>query len=126
MVRRSAKSTRPPALTLATGYPTAPLWKHIGQRVSAAAEIDLLASFIQPSGLDLIQQSIFAALRAEARIRILVGDYLYITSAEALRRLIGWMSLAAVCGDDRKLKACQETLYEGTRTPRPTCSPGGR
>jgi diadenosine tetraphosphate (Ap4A) HIT family hydrolase len=64
-----------PALTLTTGHPMAPLWKSIGQRVSAAAEIDLLASFIQPSGLDLIQQSIFAALRAEARIRILVGDY---------------------------------------------------
>jgi hypothetical protein len=27
-------------------------------------------------------------------LRILVGDYLYITSAEALRRLVGWMALA--------------------------------
>jgi superfamily II DNA or RNA helicase/diadenosine tetraphosphate (Ap4A) HIT family hydrolase/HKD family nuclease/SOS-response transcriptional repressor LexA len=93
-----------PAITLSTGHPTAPLWKSIGQRVSAAAEIDLLASFIQPSGLDLIQQSIFAALRAEARIRILVGDYLYITSAEALRRLIGWMSLAADIGENSSLE----------------------
>jgi len=93
-----------PALTLTTGHPMAPLWKSIGQRVSAAAEIDLLASFIQPSGLDLIQQSIFAALRAEARIRILVGDYLYITSADALRRLIGWMSLAADIGEDSSLE----------------------
>jgi superfamily II DNA or RNA helicase/diadenosine tetraphosphate (Ap4A) HIT family hydrolase/HKD family nuclease/SOS-response transcriptional repressor LexA len=93
-----------PALSLATGHPAAPLWKSIGQRVSAAAEIDLLASFIQPSGLDLIQQSIFAALRAEARIRILVGDYLYITSAEALRRLIGWMSLAADIGENSSLE----------------------
>lgn len=93
-----------PALTLATGHPTAPLWKRIGQRVSAAAEIDLLASFIQPSGLDLIQQSIFAALRADACIRILVGDYLYITSADALRRLIGWMSLAADLGENGSLE----------------------
>ncbi|MCX6877619.1 MAG: DEAD/DEAH box helicase family protein [Verrucomicrobia bacterium] len=54
-----------------------------------------MASFVQPSGLDLIQISIFSALRAGARIRILVGDYLYITSAEALRRLVGWMSLAS-------------------------------
>jgi SOS-response transcriptional repressor LexA len=52
-----------PSLTLSTGHPTTPLWKSIGPRVSTAAEIDLLASFIQPSGLDLIQQSIFAALR---------------------------------------------------------------
>ncbi len=101
---KTPQANPPPALTLATGHPTAPLWKSIGQRVSAAAEIDLLASFIQPSGLDLIQQSIFAALRAEARIRILVGDYLYITSAEALRRLIGWMSLAADIGENSSLE----------------------
>jgi len=82
------------SLTLATGKPNSPLWKSIGQRVSSAVEVDLLASFIQPSGLDLIQISIFSALRAGAKIRILVGDYLYITSAEALRRLVGWMSLA--------------------------------
>jgi hypothetical protein len=62
----SQKTTKPPTLSLATGHPTAPLWRSIGQRVSAAAEVDLLASFIQPSGLDLIQQSVFAALRAEA------------------------------------------------------------
>ena len=57
----SPKTTKLPALTLATGHPTAPLWRSIGQRVSAAEEVDLLASFIQPSGLDLIQQSVFGA-----------------------------------------------------------------
>jgi superfamily II DNA or RNA helicase/diadenosine tetraphosphate (Ap4A) HIT family hydrolase/HKD family nuclease/SOS-response transcriptional repressor LexA len=88
------KPATPPALTLSTGQPHSPLWKRIGQRVSSAVEVDLLASFIQPSGLDLIQQSVFSALRSGAKIRILVGDYLYITSAEALRRLVGWMSLA--------------------------------
>jgi len=104
LLGESQKATKLPALTLATGHPTAPLWRSIGQRVSAAAEVDLLASFIQPSGLDLIQQSVFAALRAEARIRILVGDYLYITSAEALRRLVGWMSLAADMGESSSLE----------------------
>jgi superfamily II DNA or RNA helicase/diadenosine tetraphosphate (Ap4A) HIT family hydrolase/HKD family nuclease len=82
-----------PSLRLSAGQPHSPLWKSIGQRVSSAVEVDLLASFIQPSGLDLIQLSIFSALRTGARIRILVGDYLYITSAEALRRLVGWMAL---------------------------------
>jgi superfamily II DNA or RNA helicase/diadenosine tetraphosphate (Ap4A) HIT family hydrolase/HKD family nuclease/SOS-response transcriptional repressor LexA len=94
LTEKPAKSCTPPAITLSTGQPYSPLWKSIGQRVSSAAEVDLLASFIQPSGLDLIQQSIFSALRSGAKIRILVGDYLYITSAEALRRLVGWMSLA--------------------------------
>ncbi|MGD7652106.1 MAG: HIT domain-containing protein, partial [Verrucomicrobiales bacterium] len=92
------------SLTLAAGQPHSPLWKSIGQRVSSAVEVDLLASFIQPSGLDLIQLSIFSALRAGARIRILVGDYLYITSAEALRRLVGWMSLADEIMDDSSLE----------------------
>ncbi len=87
------------SLTLVTGKPHSPLWKSIGHRVSAAAEVDLLASFIQPSGLDLIQTAIFSALRDGARIRILVGDYLYITSAEALKRLVGWMSLAGEISD---------------------------
>ena len=91
---KGAKSGKSPALSLASGHPYSPLWKSIGQRVSSAAEVDLLASFIQPSGLDLIQLSIFSALRTGAKIRILVGDYLYITSAEALRRLVGWMSLS--------------------------------
>jgi superfamily II DNA or RNA helicase/diadenosine tetraphosphate (Ap4A) HIT family hydrolase/HKD family nuclease/SOS-response transcriptional repressor LexA len=91
---RTTGSQGHPSFSLSTGQPKSPLWKSIGQRVSSAAEVDLLASFVQPSGLDLIQQSIFAALRTEARIRILVGDYLYITSTEALRRLMGWVSLA--------------------------------
>ncbi|MSU50919.1 MAG: HIT domain-containing protein [Opitutus sp.] len=92
------KSTGAPgrtvALTLTTGKPLAPLWGSLGQRLAGAAECDLLASFVQPSGLDLIQAALFAALRTGAHIRILVGDYLYITSAEALRRLLGWMALA--------------------------------
>jgi diadenosine tetraphosphate (Ap4A) HIT family hydrolase len=94
LVSKSAKFANNHSLTLAAGQPHSPLWKSIGQRVSSAVEVDLLASFIQPSGLDLIQLSVFSALRAGARIRILVGDYLYITSGEALRRLVGWMALA--------------------------------
>lgn len=101
---KSKKSGTPPALTLSTGQPHSPLWKSIRQRVSSAVEVDLLASFIQPSGLDLIQQSIFSALRSGGRIRILVGDYLYITSAEALRRLVGWMSLVDEILDNSPLE----------------------
>jgi superfamily II DNA or RNA helicase/diadenosine tetraphosphate (Ap4A) HIT family hydrolase/HKD family nuclease/phage repressor protein C with HTH and peptisase S24 domain len=104
LISKGAKSGKSPALSLASGHPYSPLWKSIGQRVSSAAEVDLLASFIQPSGLDLIQLSIFSALRTGAKIRILVGDYLYITSAEALRRLVGWMSLADEILEDSSLE----------------------
>lgn len=39
------------ALTLTIGHPHSPLWRRISQRVSSAVEVDLLTSFIQPSGL---------------------------------------------------------------------------
>jgi HKD family nuclease len=112
---RSEREIRqpPPIPSPCTGQPHSPLWKSIGQRVSSAAEVDLLASFIQPSGLDLIQLSIFSALRAGAKIRILVGDYLYITSAEALRRLVGWMSLA----DDISKTARSKSAGGNLKTP---------
>jgi superfamily II DNA or RNA helicase/diadenosine tetraphosphate (Ap4A) HIT family hydrolase/HKD family nuclease len=87
-------ASAPPSLTLTTGKPRSPLWASLGQRLSSAVECDLLASFVQPSGLDLIQATLFTALRAGARVRILVGDYLLITSADALRRLLGWTELA--------------------------------
>lgn len=101
---KSTTSDTQALLALTTGHPRSPLWKSIGQRVSSAMEVDLLASFIQPSGLDLVQQSLFSALRSGARVRILVGDYLFITSAEALRRLVGWMSLAGDIGENSSLE----------------------
>ena len=101
---KSVVSGKQPSLALTTGHPRSPLWKSIGQRVSSAMEVDLLASFIQPSGLDLVQQSLFSALRSGARVRILVGDYLFITSAEALRRLVGWMALAGDIGENSSLE----------------------
>lgn len=81
-------------LHLSTGHPDDPLWARIEPRLQGATEIDVLASFVQPSGLDLIQSALFLALKAGARVRILVGDYLYITDPEALRRLLVWMGLA--------------------------------
>ena len=104
LVSKSSSRAENHSLTLATGHPHSPLWRRIGQRVSSAVEVDLLASFIQPSGLDLVQQSIFSALRSGGKIRILVGDYLYITSPEALRRLVGWMSLADEILEDGSLE----------------------
>ena len=102
------------SLSLSAGPPHSPLWRNISQRVCSAREVDLLASFIQPSGLDLIQQAIFAALRAQANIRILVGDYLYITSAEALARLVGWTALASEIPDAGTL---QVRLAEISKIP---------
>ncbi|MGK0188602.1 MAG: superfamily II DNA or RNA helicase/diadenosine tetraphosphate (Ap4A) HIT family hydrolase [Verrucomicrobiales bacterium] len=82
-------------MKLSTGHPNDPLWNHIRPRLAGATEVELLASFIQPSGLDLIQEAVFSALRSGARIRVLVGDYLAITSPDALRRLLGWIEMVA-------------------------------
>ncbi|MEY3205408.1 MAG: hypothetical protein RLZZ21_1739 [Planctomycetota bacterium] len=80
-------------LFLTTG-PDRPLWHRLADRLPGASEIDLLASFVQPSGLDLVGKSLFRAIAAGARVRLLVGDYLGITSPEALRQLLGWMEMA--------------------------------
>jgi superfamily II DNA or RNA helicase/diadenosine tetraphosphate (Ap4A) HIT family hydrolase/HKD family nuclease/SOS-response transcriptional repressor LexA len=80
-------------LFLTTG-PDRPLWPRLAERLPGASEIDLLASFVQPSGLDVIREGLFSAIAAGARVRLLVGDYLGITSPEALRQLLGWMDLA--------------------------------
>ena len=84
-------------LFLTTG-PDRPLWPRLVDRLPGATEIDLLVSFVQPSGLDVVQQAIFTAIAAGARVRLIVGDYLCITSPEALRRLLGWSDLAGEKG----------------------------
>jgi superfamily II DNA or RNA helicase/diadenosine tetraphosphate (Ap4A) HIT family hydrolase/HKD family nuclease len=82
-----------PRLSLTTG-PDRPLWPRLAERLPGASEIDLLASFVQRSGLDVIRAGLFSAISAGARVRLLVGDYLGITSPEALRQLLGWMDIA--------------------------------
>ena len=82
-----------PRLSLTTG-PERPLWHRLAHRLPGASEIDLLASFVQPSGLDYVREALFSAMGAGARVRLLVGDYLGITSPAALRQLLGWIDLA--------------------------------
>ncbi|MCY2937593.1 MAG: DEAD/DEAH box helicase family protein, partial [Planctomycetota bacterium] len=83
-----------PSFSLTVGHPAGPLWPRIANRIPGATEIDLVASFAQSSGLDLIRKALFSAYEAGARIRLLVGDYLCITSPDALRTLFGWMAIA--------------------------------
>ena len=91
--------------SLATGFPGDPLWRRLAHRLPGATEIDVLASFIQPSGLDVVQAALFAALRTGAVVRILTGDYLGITAPEALRRLMVWRDLLAAEGAAGRLDA---------------------
>jgi len=89
---------------LSTGHPQSPLWDHLSWRLAGARLVDILASFVQLSGLDVVEARLFDALRNEARVRILVSDYLYISDAQALRRLFGWCGLAAEEFQDERLR----------------------
>ena len=73
------------APTLSVGYPHSPLWEQLSWRIAGAHAVDVLASFVQSSGLAIIEEQLFEALRSGAQVRILVSDYLYISAPKALR-----------------------------------------
>ncbi len=91
--RDSAARSDASSLRLATGYPNSKLWDHLSNRLIGAKLVDVLASFVQQSGLQVIEARLFDALRNQATLRILVSDYLYISDPKALRRLLGWQGL---------------------------------
>ncbi|NOK04045.1 DEAD/DEAH box helicase family protein [Myxococcus xanthus] len=76
---------------LATGGLGDPFLHHLEPLFADAVEISVLAAFVQDSGLELLRESVEAALTRGATVRILTGDYLAITQADALRRLLDWM-----------------------------------
>lgn len=108
-----------PTLHLATGHPKDPLWEHLSARLSGAHAMDILVSFVQVSGLDVIEERLFSALREGARVRILVGDYLYISDPRALARLLGWVDLVDEEFGDRRFDA---RLVECAKLPQSPAS----
>ncbi|WP_404306984.1 DEAD/DEAH box helicase family protein [Neorhodopirellula lusitana] len=88
---------------LSVGYPDSPLWEHLAWRIAGARSVDILVSFVQSSGLEVIEERLFEAVANDAAVRILVSDYLYISDAKALRTLLGWCDLAAEESDVRRL-----------------------
>jgi diadenosine tetraphosphate (Ap4A) HIT family hydrolase len=74
---------------LATGG-SDPFARQVLPLFERADEISIVAAFVQSSGLERIQVATEAALRRGARIRIITGDYLNITQADALETLLDW------------------------------------
>jgi len=103
-----------PELARCTGHPNSPLWNELSWRLAGAKYVDVLASFVQLCGLDVIEEQLFEAIRNDARVRILVSDYLYISDVKALRRLVGWMNVAIEEFNEVRLEA---KLIETTRIP---------
>lgn len=80
-------------LKLSTGHPESRLWDELEFRLIGARLVDVLSSFVQKSGLDVVEQRVFHLLRNSSRIRILVSDYLSISDPAALKRLCDWQQL---------------------------------
>jgi superfamily II DNA or RNA helicase/diadenosine tetraphosphate (Ap4A) HIT family hydrolase/HKD family nuclease len=78
------------------------LFRALAPLLARATRIDILAAFVQDSGLTLIEPAVRDALSRGATLRILTGDYLDITQADALRRLLDWqqVALAENAGED--------------------------
>jgi len=88
------------ARPLATGGRSDPFAAHILPLLRRATDIAIVAAFVQESGLVHIEQPLHAALRRGARVRLLTGDYLGITQADALESLLDWMGAGDTGEDD--------------------------
>ncbi len=78
------------AAPLVVGGAKDPFLAHIRPLIARAHEIAIVAAFVQDSGLELLQTPVFSAAERGARIRLVTGDYLDITQAEALKRMLDW------------------------------------
>ncbi|MFD2043086.1 DEAD/DEAH box helicase family protein [Ornithinibacillus salinisoli] len=67
---------------------TSNLHKQIKEDISSSSTIYILSSFIMKSGVDVIFDSLQDALHQGADIKILTGDYLFVTQPKALHRLL--------------------------------------
>jgi diadenosine tetraphosphate (Ap4A) HIT family hydrolase/HKD family nuclease len=73
---------------LCTGHPDDPFLQRLLPELPGAREVDILAAFVQDSGVDLVEEPLLAAVRDGAIVRILAGDYLGISAPVALQRLL--------------------------------------
>ena len=76
--------------TLAIGGQDDPFARHVLPLFDRADDIAIVAAFVQASGLGRIRDATELAVRRGAQIRIVTGDYLNITQADALATLLDW------------------------------------
>jgi superfamily II DNA or RNA helicase/diadenosine tetraphosphate (Ap4A) HIT family hydrolase/HKD family nuclease len=90
VIPEKANYLRDRAQILTDGGPGGSFYPAVAPLFARATRIDILAAFVQDSGLAHIQPAVRDALARGARLRILTGDYLDITQVDALRRLADW------------------------------------
>ena len=64
------------------------LYKQLKEDIQDSTTIYILSSFIMKSGIDIIYDDLKSALEKGADVKILTGDYLYVTQPQALLKLL--------------------------------------
>lgn len=90
---------RTQAAPLATGGLADPFLTHLRPLFAESREVAIVAAFVQDSGLALLQDPVLSAVARGARVKLVTGDYLDITQAEALQRLLDWQGAPAPEGE---------------------------
>jgi superfamily II DNA or RNA helicase/diadenosine tetraphosphate (Ap4A) HIT family hydrolase/SOS-response transcriptional repressor LexA len=91
---------------LTTGDPGRHLRRHVGELFGRAADVVLVSAFIQASGLELLLPAFQALLQRGGRLRVVTGDYLHITQADALQQLLDlevWANAYSGAEDESRL-----------------------
>jgi superfamily II DNA or RNA helicase/diadenosine tetraphosphate (Ap4A) HIT family hydrolase len=78
------------ASPLAVGGEADPFLAHLTPLFARAMDVAVVAAFVQDSGLDRLHDLVSSAIARGARVRFVTGDYLGITQAEALSRMLDW------------------------------------
>ena len=81
---------RSPSTPLSTGGERDPFLSRLLPLFGLATDVWVVAAFVQDSGLDVLRESVFSVLERGGRVRLVTGDYLNITQAEALKRMLDW------------------------------------
>lgn len=85
---------------LATGGEGDPFSRHLLPLFLRARTIDVVAAFVQMSGLTRIAHAVDGALARGAHVRVVTGDYLALTQVAALELLLDWQATSSAPPDE--------------------------
>ncbi|MCB9740343.1 MAG: DEAD/DEAH box helicase family protein [Deltaproteobacteria bacterium] len=86
---KAAEQATPRRDALTTGGKHDGLLRVLGPELRDASALDVIAAFVQQSGLQALEAAL-ATMAPGARLRLITGDYLGITQADALATLLDW------------------------------------
>jgi len=76
------------ARKLSRGGRRDPFFGHLRPLFARASRVDILAAFTRATGVEFLRGHLRSALERGARVRVLTGDYLHVTQADALGALL--------------------------------------